>query len=155
MRVDGASSQHGVAMLLTGHKSRAIFDRYNIINEQELLDAGDQLIAYLAQQAQVPRGYCQVDQELVDLPPRYWARARREPAILGIRNGHQPQLDNTMDLRLHPCSVAPAKGHEKYGPTHSTRCGSSCNNASMRPRVFPAENGARSSIGKTTFALLQ
>ena len=38
-----------VAMLLTGHKSRAIFDRYNIINinEQELLDAGDQLVAYL------------------------------------------------------------------------------------------------------------
>ena len=29
-----------VAMLLTGHKSRAIFDRYNIIHEQELLDAG-------------------------------------------------------------------------------------------------------------------
>ena len=41
-----------VAMLLTGHKSRAIFDRYNIINEQELLDAGDQLVVYLAQQAQ-------------------------------------------------------------------------------------------------------
>ena len=41
-----------VAMLLTGHKSRAIFDRYNIIHEQELLDAGDQLVAYLAQQAQ-------------------------------------------------------------------------------------------------------
>ena len=36
-------------MLLTGHKSRAIFDRYNIINEQELLDAGDQLVEYLAQ----------------------------------------------------------------------------------------------------------
>ena len=32
--------------------SRAIFDRYNIIHEQELLDAGDQLVAYLAQQAQ-------------------------------------------------------------------------------------------------------
>ena len=41
-----------VAMLLTGHKSRAIFDRYNIIDEQELLDAGDQPVAYLAQQAQ-------------------------------------------------------------------------------------------------------
>ena len=37
---------------LTGHKSRAIFDRYNIIHEQELLDAGDQLVEYLAQQAQ-------------------------------------------------------------------------------------------------------
>ena len=42
-----------VAMLLTGHKSRAIFDRYNIINEQELLEAGDQLCRLgLAQQAQ-------------------------------------------------------------------------------------------------------
>ena len=38
-------------MLLTGHKTRAIFDRYNIINEQELLDAGDQLVAYLEQHA--------------------------------------------------------------------------------------------------------
>ena len=46
-----------VAMLLTGHKSRAIFDRYNIINEQELLEAGDQLVAYLEQHAQAtPRG---------------------------------------------------------------------------------------------------
>ena len=45
-----------VAMLLTGHKSRAIFDRYNIINEQELLEAGDQLVEYLAQQAWTPCG---------------------------------------------------------------------------------------------------
>ena len=47
-----ASVPERVAMLLTGHKSRAIFDRYNIIHEQELLDAGDQLVEYLAQQAQ-------------------------------------------------------------------------------------------------------
>ena len=47
-----ASVHERVAMLLTGHKSRAIFDRYNIIHEQELLDAGDQLVEYLAQQAQ-------------------------------------------------------------------------------------------------------
>ena len=46
-------------MLLTGHKSRAIFDRYNIIHEQELLDAGDQLVAYLAHHAQAtpPRSH--------------------------------------------------------------------------------------------------
>ena len=50
-----ASVSERVAMLLTGHKSRAIFDRYHIIHEQELLDAGDQLVAYLAQQAQAPR----------------------------------------------------------------------------------------------------
>ena len=30
----------------------AIFDRDHIIHEQELLDAGDQLVAYLAQRAQ-------------------------------------------------------------------------------------------------------
>ena len=47
-----ASVPERVAMLMTGHKSRAIFDRYNIIHEQELLDAGDQLVAYLAQRAQ-------------------------------------------------------------------------------------------------------
>ena len=52
-----ASVPERVAMLLTGHKSRAIFDRYNIIHEQELLEAGDQLVAYLAQHAQAtPRG---------------------------------------------------------------------------------------------------
>ena len=49
-----ASVPERVAMLLTGHKSRAIFDRYNIIHEQELLEAGDQFVAYLAQQAQTP-----------------------------------------------------------------------------------------------------
>ena len=50
-----ASVPERVAMLLTGHKTRAIFDRYNIINEQELLEAGDQFVAYLAQQARTPR----------------------------------------------------------------------------------------------------
>ena len=36
-----------IAMLLTGHKTRAVFDRYNIVNEQELLTAGQRLATYL------------------------------------------------------------------------------------------------------------
>ena len=27
--------------------------------------------------------YCQVDEKLVERPPRYWARVSREPAMLG------------------------------------------------------------------------
>ena len=42
--------------------------------------------------------HCQVDEKCVDRPQRYWALARREPTMLGIKNGRQPQLDNTQFL---------------------------------------------------------
>ena len=68
-----------VAMLLTGHKSRAIFDPDNIIHEQELLDAGEHL-----------------------RPATDPASAIRSTSLgrfiapYGIRNGRQPQLGNNL-----------------------------------------------------------
>ena len=60
-------------------------------------------------------GYCQVDEKLIDLPPRYWAPARREPAMMGIRNGRQAQLDNTM-----PPAVAWAERRPRASATWSS-----------------------------------
>ncbi len=37
-----------VAMAFTGHRTRAVFDRYNIVSERDLHDAGDKLAAYVA-----------------------------------------------------------------------------------------------------------
>ena len=37
-----------IAMLLTGLRARAVFDRYNMVDEQELLTAGQRLAADLA-----------------------------------------------------------------------------------------------------------
>ena len=89
-----------VAMLLTGHKSRAIFDRYNIINKQELLEAGDQLVAYLAQQAQAmpaplaaPRGRSRRPAHRITPPPRttrHRVRMRGPPASREAGAGPPP-----------------------------------------------------------------
>ena len=110
-----------VAMLLTGHKSRAIFDRYNIINEQELLDAGDQLVEYLAQQAQA-------------LPAR-----RRSHAAGPAAPAHRitpPPRTTRHRVRAHG-PPAPARGRGRQWPDTARLCAGDCIQA---PEYGPARD---------------
>ena len=74
-------------------------------------------------------------------PHRHIAAANEGP-VVGRPVRHAIfRLVRGMDLRLHPCSVAPAEGHEKCRPNRLTPAGSSCNNAPVRVDA-PAHLGA-------------
>ena len=61
--------------------------------------------------------HSQVDEKLVECPPRYWAPVRREPAILGTKSGRQPQLDNTVRW----VSAAIVDAEKKFRRVHGWR----------------------------------
>ena len=118
-----------VAMLLTGHKSRAIFDRYNIIHEQELLDAGDQLVAYLAQQPQPARRPHPPAPPRPASPLRLVRRGRHRRVAGGAVAGHRPPG------RRAPHGRAP-------GPRSRPGPGGGCMPATRRRRATPARGAS-------------
>ena len=126
-------------MRLTGHTSRTIFDRYNIINEQELLEAGDQLVAYLAQHAQTtPRGGRTRPAPLSRAPCRPSASCDALPRK-GGRLG--PSGETGLDTRQTPGRTRPA---HRRGPQSAHVARSRHAAAQSRPH---RHGGHRTGIG--------